>query len=162
MLAITFVHELFPVERQSQYNSTETLSMESLRADKVRSVVIHHTTSLPLNFTNIHQGFNLLIFTASPGAEAAAQLKLSGQPQMTETLKCVELIQPPTLAASTLQTMVSTVFKVRTCWWKTNISTKELQFSSNASVLRSVLPSTVPSPKQISLTARPGFHVSTS
>lgn len=115
MLAITFVHELFPVERQSQYNSTEALSMESLRADKVRSVAIHHNTSLPLNFTNIHQGFNLLIFTASPGAEAAAQLKLSGQPQMTETLKCVELIQSPTLAASTLQTMISTVFKVRTC-----------------------------------------------
>lgn len=112
MLAIIFVHEIFPVERQSQCNSTQILSMESLRADKVRSVIIHHNTSLPLNFTNVHQGFNLLIFTASPGAEAVAQLKLSGQPQMAEALNCVELIQPPTLAASTLQTTISIVFKV--------------------------------------------------
>lgn len=162
MLAIIFVHEIFPVERQSQCNSTQILSMESLRADKVRSVIIHHNTSLPLNFTNVHQGFNLLIFTASPGAEAVAQLKLSGQPQMAETLRCVELIKPPTLAASTLQTTISIVFKVWICWWKTNTSTKELQISSNASVLRPVLPPTVPSPKQIALTACPGFHVFTS
>lgn len=115
MLDITFVHELFPVERESQYNSTETLSKENVRADKVRSVAIYHNTSLPLNFTNIHQGFHLLILTASPGAEAAAQPKLSGLLQMTKTLKFVELIQPPTLTASTLQAMISLAFKVTIC-----------------------------------------------
>lgn len=47
--------------------------MQSLRADKVRSVAIYHNNSLPLDFTNIHQGFHLLVFTTSPGAEAAAQ-----------------------------------------------------------------------------------------
>lgn len=161
MLTITFVHEILPVERESQYNSIETLSIESLRADKVRSVAIHHNTSLPLNFTNIHQGFNLLPFTASRGAEAAAQPKLSGPLQMAKTLKIVELVQSPTFSASTLQDMIPIVFS-QNLLMITNISTKELQFSSNASVLRPVLPPIVLSPEQISLTACPGFLVSTS
>lgn len=101
MLGIAFAHDTFPVERESQYNS-ERLFVESLRADKVRPATTHHNTSLPLNFTKIDQGFHLLIFTASPGAEAAAQPKLSGPLQMAKTLKLMEPIHPPTLAASTL------------------------------------------------------------
>ena len=74
MLAITFVYEIFPVERQSQYNSTETLGIESVKAYNVRSVTVHHNTSskvVPLNFTNTHQGIHLLTFIASHVAEAA-------------------------------------------------------------------------------------------
>lgn len=89
MLAITFVHDTLPVERE------DTLSVESLRAEKARSVAIYQNTSLPLNLTNSRQGFHLLVFTASPGAEAAAQPKLPGPLQMAKTLKSVELIHPP-------------------------------------------------------------------
>ena len=62
------------MERQSQYNSTDTLCIESVKVHNVRSVTVHHNTSskvVPLNFTSIHPGFHLLTFIASHIAEAA-------------------------------------------------------------------------------------------
>lgn len=112
MLAITFVQSYF--QWKGKVNTIQqTLSKENVRADKVRSVTIYYNTSLPLHFTNIHQGFHSLIFTRSPVAEAPAQPKRSGLLQMAKTLKFVELIQP--LLLPHFKAMISTVFKVTIC-----------------------------------------------